>query len=335
MKEMKKTESFTDREWELLASRLSGESTDQDELVNRFKADDFSKAAEQWRELGNMHGEKNINVDKAWENLHERINANEREESKEIPVVSFFATRFFRVAATLLILLSVGSTLLYLANKNGSPENITFTTGNDQKNLIINLPDGSIIALNRNSELSYTSDFGEKGRNVKLTGEAFFEISPDASKPFIIDAGGNAKVKVVGTSFNVITMNSESSVEVFVQTGKVMLADNSGSQSLALDPGYVGKVNREASEKTINDNPNYLAWNTGKLVYTGQKLDIVFKDLKRVYNMDIITDDQEILENLWTSPIDNQPQDTIIRLICASFNLSYSKDGNVYHLSKK
>jgi hypothetical protein len=51
--------------------------------------------------------------------------------------------------------------------------------------------------------------------------------------------------------------------------------------------------------------------------------------------MDIVTDDPIILENTWTSPIDNQPQDTIIRLICASFNLNYTKDGTVYHLSKK
>ena len=91
------------------------------------------------------------------------------------------------------------------------------------------LPDGSKIFLNRNSEFSYRSNFGKHRRDVKLTGEAFFEIAPDASKPFIIDAG-KAKVKVVGTSFNVITNNSESAVEVFVKTGKVMLSDNSGSQ---------------------------------------------------------------------------------------------------------
>jgi len=78
-----------------------------------------------------------------------------------------------------------------------------------------------------------------------------------------------------------------------------------------------------------------LSWNTGLLVYDGQKLDIVLKDLRRVYNMEIVADDPDILENTWTSPIDNQSQDTIIRLICASFNLSYTKDGSIYHLVKK
>jgi transmembrane sensor len=169
---------------------------------------------------------------------------------------------------------------------------------------------------------------------VRLTGEAFFEISADASKPFIIDAG-NAMVKVIGTSFNVITENSESAVEVFVKTGRVMLSDNSGSKSVILDPEFIGTMDLKNYEKIQNKNPNYLSWNTGLLVYNGQKLDIVFDDLKRVYDMDIVADDPSILDNTWTSPIDNQKQDTIIRLICASFNLSYTKDGSVYHLSKK
>ena len=110
------------------------------------------------------------------------------------------------------------------------------------------MPDGSTIFLNRNSEFSYRSNFGDRSRNVILTGEAFFEIAPDASKPFIIDAG-NARVRVVGTSFNVITSNSESAVEVFVKTGKVMLSSNSGSESIALDPGYIGTMDSEISGK--------------------------------------------------------------------------------------
>jgi ferric-dicitrate binding protein FerR (iron transport regulator) len=126
-----------------------------------------------------------------------------------------------------------------------------------------------------------------------------------------------------------------SAVEVYVKTGKVLLSDNSGSQSLLLDPGFVGIMDSKISGKTLNNNPNYMSWNTGLLVYNGQKLDVVFNDLKRVYNMDIVADDSGILDNTWTSPIDNQPQDTIIRLICASFNLSYTKDGNVYHLANK
>ena len=59
---------------------------------------------------------------------------------------------------------------------------------------------------------------------------------------------------------------------------------------------YVGTMDSKKSEKTINNNPNYLSWNTGLLVYNGQKLDVVFNDLKRVYNMDIVADDPQYLK---------------------------------------
>ena len=82
-------------------------------------------------------------------------------------------------------------------------------------------PTEAILFLNRNTRLSYRDNFGRHGRNVTLSGEAFFEITRDEKNPFIVDAG-NASVKVIGTSFNVITKNSDSAVEVFVKTGQVL-----------------------------------------------------------------------------------------------------------------
>jgi transmembrane sensor len=334
MKEMNKIERFTDKEWEELASLLSEEKGEQTDLLNRFMDEDIYNTVKQWKELRNMRSEKEINVDKAWNNVYSRVNELKVNTNNGPAGISSFRSSFMKVAAVALIILSLGITAVYLNSAGIFSRKIYVATGNDQKNLQVALPDGSKIIMNRNSELRYRVNFGRHSRDVSLTGEALFEISADASKPFIIDAG-NAKVKVVGTSFNVITNNSGSAVEVYVKTGKVLLSDNSGSQSLLLDPGFVGIMDSKISGKTLNNNPNYMSWNTGLLVYNGQKLDVVFNDLKRVYNMDIVADDSGILDNTWTSPIDNQPQDTIIRLICASFNLSYTKDGNVYHLANK
>ena len=334
MKEMKKIEKFTDKEWEELASLLSEEKHEHTELLNRFMTKDIYKTSKQWNELGSMNSEKEINVDKAWERVSGRINDVELKTVKSPAKIRYLRSYLMRVAAIALIILSLGITGIYLNNAGYLSKRNIVVANNDQKNIQVELPDGSKIFLNRNTELSYRKNFGRHTREVRLRGEAFFEISSDASRPFSIDAG-NARVKVVGTSFNVITKNAESAVEVYVKTGKVMLSDNSGSKSLILDPEFIGTMDSETSEKKVNENPNYLSWNTGLLQYNGQKLDVVFNDLKRVYNMDIVADDPEILEYPWTSPIDNQSQDTIIRLICASFNLSYTKDGNVYHLTKK
>jgi ferric-dicitrate binding protein FerR (iron transport regulator) len=281
-----------------------------------------------------MNNQKEIDIDRAWKSLNSRL-INESHNLSENPVrISLFRTTFFRIAAAVLILFSVGTTAIFINNPGILSKKNTVAALNDEKNVIISLTDGSKVYLNRNSKFTYPNNFGKHRRDVTLSGEAYFEIAPDKSKPFIIDAG-NAKVKVVGTSFNVITNNNDSEVEVFVTTGKVLVSDNSGSQSIQLDPGFVGTMNSKTSAKTFNSNPNYLSWKTGNLVYSGQKLSVVFDDLKRVYNMEIVADDPLILENPWNAPIVNSSEETIINIICRSFNLSYTKEGNVYHLSKK
>jgi transmembrane sensor len=331
---MNKTDRFTEKEWEELASLLSEEKNEKTDLLTRFIAEDIYNTEKHWKELSIMTREKEINVDKAWNNVYSKLDDIKPKTINNNSGISFIRSTFFRVAAVALIILSLGTTAVYLNNAGVFSKKISVATGNDQKNLLVALPDGSKIFLNRNTSISYHTNFGKHRRDVRLTGEAFFDISADVSKPFIIDAG-KAKVKVVGTSFNVITSNAESAVEVYVKTGKVILSDNSGSQSMILDPEFVGTMDSKISGKTINKNPNYISWRTGHLVYNRQKLDVVFSDLKRVHNMDIVADDPEILDNTWTSRIDNQSQDTIIRLICISFNLSYIKDGNVYHLEKR
>jgi transmembrane sensor len=334
MKEMNEIEKYTDKEWEELSSLLSEEQNDNKDLLSRFMAEDRHNTIKYWKELKEMNSDKEINVDKAWNKLHSRLSDNGL--IAEAPVIrrSFVRTAYFRIAAIVILLLCIGSVLLYLNDKGILSRKTFVATTDNQKNLQVTLPDGSNIFLNRNTRLSYRENFSRHGRNVTLSGEAFFEIARDENNPFTVNTG-KASVKVLGTSFNIITSNPDSAVEVFVKTGQVMVSGNENKNNLILDPGYIGTMSPEHSEKSVNTDPNYMSWNTGLLVYDGQTLDVVFRDLKKVYNMDIVADNPDILANTWTSPIDNQPQEIIIRLICTSFNLSYTKDGSVYHLAKK
>lgn len=336
MNKMNNIEKFSDKDWEDLASLISGEKDEDKDLLSRFTAEDNHETVRQWKELREMNNDREINVDKAWDNLYSRLSENGLISKTPVIRRSFIRTAYFRIAAVVLLLMGIGSVLFFLNDQGILSRKTTIATEDNQKNLQVTLPDGSNIFLNRNTRLSYRENFGRYGRNVTLSGEAFFEITPDETNPFTIDAG-KATIKVIGTSFNVISSNPDSEVEVFVKAGKVMVSDNEGTKNLILDPGYVGTVGQATYEKAVNDDPNYMAWNTGVLIYDGQTLDVVFRDLKKVYNMDILVSDAKILENTWTTngPVDNQPQETIIRIICVSFNLSYTKDGNVYHLAEK
>lgn len=334
MKEKYNTGKFTDREWEELAANMSGERTGNGEILGRFEEEDNYNTVKYWKDLREMDNEREIDVDRAWNKLYSRLRDNGLMTVEPEVRKRFLTPAFYRVAAVVLLLLGMGSALLYMNNDGLFSRRITVATTEEQKNLEVTLPDGSIVILNRNTRISYPGTFSKGERNVTLAGEAFFDIVRDEASPFTVDAG-KARVRVLGTSFNVRTADQDSPVEVFVKTGQVLVTGVEKGSDLILDPGFIGTVYLDKTEKAVNTDPNYMSWNTGLLVYDGQTLDIVIRDLKRVYNMDIVVDDPEILSNTWTSPIDNQPQETIIRLICVSFNLGYAKDGNVYHLKRE
>jgi transmembrane sensor len=330
---MSNKEKYTDKDWEKIASLLSGETTYSSDELAGFREEDHFSTEKQWKDMGKIGNNKKIDVDKAWNTVYSRIEENGLLLKKTETEKRFTKQTIFRIAASLLIIIGLGITMLYLNNTGVLAGKIVVSANSGERNKEVLLPDGSKVFLNRNSELSYNKNPEKTFRNVTLKGEAFFDIKRDPSKPFIIDAG-KASIKVLGTSFSVLTNNSNNAVEVFVKTGSVMLTDSSGNQ-IILEPGYIGTMDSKSSAKTVNRNPNYLSWNTDLLVYEKQTLDIVFADLKKVYNIDVIADNPEILKNPLTATYEKEPEETIIRLLCSTFTLSYKKDGAVYHLSKK
>lgn len=323
MKRNDKTEKMTDREWAEAAAWLSGEQTSDDEAARVLMSEDGG-IMKKWNDLKNTDAE-NIDIDKAWNRLNSRIEA----ESISLPVRKFsLAGSFMRIAAMVIIVLGLSLLVFEVA----LPEKVTVTSAPDQKNIEFLLADGSKVFLNRDSRLTYPEKFGRSHRVVSLKGEAFFEIAPDALHPFIINAG-NARVRVVGTSFSVISDNGNNEVEVYVATGTVILTSNDGSRNMTLEPGYIGKMSETASSRSVNTNVNYLSWNTDRLIYDGEKLSVVFADLRRTYNINIIATDPEIYDYRLTTQFDNQPRDTIIKVICTTFNLNSVREGETYSLS--
>ncbi len=313
---------MTDQEWTDAAAWLSGEETANDEAA-RFLLNEDGEIMKKWNDLKNTDTD-NIDVDKAWNNLNHRIEA-------EIPVIpmrrQLLMPAFIRIAAMVIIVAGLGWLMFEVA----APEKVTVTAAMDDKNIEVLLADGSKVYLNRDSRLIYPETFGRNNRKVTLKGEAYFDIAPDASHPFIIDAG-NARVKVLGTSFNVITDNENNEVEVFVTTGTVMLTSNDGSESLMIEPGYIGRVSGNNTSSALNTNANYLSWNTDILTYDGERLGVVFADLKRTFNIDIVAGDPAINDYRLTSRFDSQPHDTIIKVICTTFNLHSVVEGGTYSL---
>jgi len=295
--------------------------------------DDFLSGQKQavqkyWMEMDVTVKNEKVDTDKAWNKLYKRLKTDKLIRGRNI-----FRTTAVRIAASVIIIIGLTFTGLYIGTNifEKSNDNIT-TAGMNQKNVRVELPDGSTVFLNRNSSIRYPGKFEGRTRSVKLEGEAYFDIRNDASRPFTVDAG-EANITVLGTSFNVNSGNNR--VEVLVTSGKVMLKSNRGEESVTLEQGDFGLVADNSALKTHNDDPNYLSWKTNVLIFEGDSLGKVISDLKRVHNINIETENDEIRNLRVSSVFDNQSPETIIRIICTTFNLEYYKEGDKYFLDTK
>ncbi len=328
---MNKTDKNSERDWEEIASYLSGENKTKSETIKRFLDSRGQEIENYWTMIDKKRVDNKINVDKAWNKLFARLDEdkliNRKTSSRPL------WTQVLRIAAVVILMAATTITIRFLAKDNNSITDLTsVATTITEKNRVINLPDGSVVTLNRNSELSFPESFDGESRKVELVGEAFFDIVPNPSLPFIVDAG-NARIKVLGTSFNVISDNEENETEVFVSTGRVMLYKPAGDANITLEPGDIGTIKKSEAESRVNKDLNYMSWRTNILIYDGAMLEQVFYDLKRTHNITIEVSDDSILDHLITTEFRNNSAEVIIQSICKSFTLNFEKKEGIYYLS--
>ena len=276
----------------------------------------------------------------AWEKINPALeNPGRVVKMGKAPSFISFRRRFMRVAAALLLALMLGSVGFYFGFRQQKTAVFTEVISNDNQVLYgVTLPDGTVVTLNYNSKLHYPKQFTGKFRKVSIEGEAFFEVKPDASKPFVISAG-KAQIKVLGTSFNVCARPGDKTVEVTVETGKVQVGCQELAQqpchNLILTPGEKGIMFTSDNEfkKSLNENPNVTAWKTHDLVFHKTRLEEVITNLENVYHADIQLSDPSFNDLVLTAHFNNQSIDFILEVIRLTFNLELSTQNGQYFLT--
>ena len=157
----------------------------------------------------------------------------------------------------------------------------TFSTAYLETRQVV-LPDSSKVWLNSATTLTYDSDFNKKGREVTLSGEAFFDVSKNPAKPFIVRMD-DASITVKGTSFNVSAYNGENGIQAALLTGQIQF--QTGKDYIYLSPGEVISYNRidRSMSKSRRDVSQYRSWLDGKLDCESVTLDWLFSRLTSLY----------------------------------------------------
>ncbi len=154
----------------------------------------------------------------------------------------------------------------------------------------LQLSDGSRVWLNSETEMEYPVLFGRGERVVKLSGEAFFEVAPDAARPFIVEANG-IRTRVLGTSFNIKAYRNETNISTTLFTGKVQVsAEADSTRSVLLTPGKQADWNRESGQMRVSkaNLEHTLAWKEGLFLFNKENIEVVSRQIERWYGVKFI-----------------------------------------------
>jgi len=154
------------------------------------------------------------------------------------------------------------------------------------------LSDGSKVWLNAASSLHFPVTFYGKERKVALTGEAYFEVAKNASMPFKVVVDGKTQVEVLGTHFNVNAYDDEGIVKTALLEGQVKVVELATGAASIISPGEQARLNSYGQisiDKNI-DTEQAIAWKNGAFNFSNADLGMVFRQLSRWYDVDIVVE---------------------------------------------
>lgn len=246
-----------------------------------------------------------------------------------------YLLRPFLKYAALLILCLLPAYGLYTWLGGGEMHRVLYTevTAGKGENRSLTLPDGSRATLNAGSVLKYPTEFRGDLRQIEMNGEAFFEVSSDKTKPFLIHTR-DADIRVLGTSFNVKAYEADEEVAICVKTGKVEVALAEGTIRLTPDEEIVfDKGSREISKRRISAD-KVTAWLKGGLYFNRTPVKSVVRQLERIYNCRITFKPGFVYDDYLYGEHDNKSLESVLNSIRHSTGIHYRKEGDTIILYK-
>lgn len=204
-----------------------------------------------------------------------------------------------------------------------------------QGKIEVMLSDSSRVWLNAGSELKYPDVFGRDNRVVYLKGEAYFEITKNPRRPFIVQAG-HMKVEVLGTQFNV-RMQDETHGRTTLVEGAVRL-HNGGYQVVELVPGQRAETNEQGEIRVKNVDVRYdIAWKKGQFAFHEETLFSIMKQLSAWYGLTFDFENIRLANQIYTAIIPRAPEiDDVLQILQKTNDFVYKHDraGHILILNK-
>lgn len=250
--------------------------------------------------------------------------------------IYFSFWKWGQVAAVFLIpLLSICFSWLYVHHRPAEELVLVECFVPDGEIRTVILPDRSLVTINSGSTLFYPAEFRGEIRDIYLSGEAKFMVSPDKKKPFIVKTS-DMSVEALGTVFNVSSYPDGEKTMASLLEGKIRVDVKSSRETFVLDPDEQVVFDRKTgqSERKQVRMDYVLAWEKGQMVFQSASLYSVLKEVERHYQVDIFLNSRDLSdENLTVKFIHNESVEEVLHTlqqIIAGFK--YKVDGDKVYI---
>jgi ferric-dicitrate binding protein FerR (iron transport regulator) len=293
--------------------------------------------------LDDYQAVQHIDTAQAWNKITSRVEECKTKTQKltvnsgRQPSRKLLTAGNLRIAAAILVLFCAYPLYRYFAKPQAVNIETTTLACNGTEPERVVLQDGTVVMLYKGSQITFPNTFQPGLREVSLTGEAFFDVKRDETRPFRIKAA-KATVEVLGTSFSVNNNAQQDRVEVIVSSGKVRLSGIDLNNNVLLTAGMSGQCN--SGQKVAaqhNADLNQIAWKTKKLEFKNSNIAYVQAVFEKTYQRKLLLSSKEIENLQLTATFEQLPDEQVVEIIANTLGLSVSHLNNdfVLNIEKK
>lgn len=200
----------------------------------------------------------------------------------------------------------------------------------------IELPDGSMVWLNSVSEVSFDPKFGKKNRNIRLKGEAYFEVKSNQDLPFIVQTTNNVNIQALGTKFCVKSYSDDDAIVSTLIEGEIAVSNSSFYEVLKPNQEIIySKTVNTYKTSTLKDATDVISWLNNELVFDEETLSNIAKTLERMYNVTIEFETNNLKEIKYSGRIKNNSLSNVIRLITRVSPIEYTIEDSIIKIKSK
>lgn len=246
-----------------------------------------------------------------------------------------------KIAAFLLVPIIGLGIIYWISQYNQSVDQFSETIApRGQKSQIV-LADGTKVWLNSDTKIKYATNFNKKQRDVYLDGEAFFEVSKNPYKPFVVHTTG-LNVKVLGTKFNVKAYSDENEVETSLFEGKVNLIPNTPASSQTIEKEMIPGQSLVYSKTDEKLMPNRFpkeeinGWKKNQLIFRDDTFSNLVRKLERWYDVKVIYDEKQFDDRHLTVELyEGERLDRLMKIISLALSVNYQYEKGKIILTPK